>query len=350
MIQRIQTLPTGQRYLIFLLIFGGGLMLIVGAVVFLFTFTLNSADRVEAVALVDGVSVREFATLADDDAYPASLAVASDGTVYTGSYATGAVWEINPIGVPREIPDTRNTIDSVTGLTVGADNSLYINGIQSIYADEEPRSAIWRYVDGILTEVGSISPSDELNETFIVPDDIAVDSLGNIYVADRTRREVWQITPEGNAFEWWSAPEDDDNADDVIPTGLHYDATTDTLLITDSEENTIYRVQMDGLATEIVYRYEDSTDKPSFDGLTVAPDGTIYVAALAENTIGMIENGELIYIVGNFRGASDVEYHDGRLYVTNFDSRSLVDPLRDAQLPFGLDVIDLNSDAVLESE
>lgn len=351
MIQRIQTLPTGQRYLIFFMIFGGGLMFIVGVVVFLFTFTLNSANRVEAEALIDGVSVREFTTLSDDEAYPASLAIGLDGTVYTASYSTGAVWEINPNGIPSELTDFRDILDSVTGLAVDVNGNLYINGIQTVSEDEEPRSSIWRYApDGTLTQVGSISPSDELNDEFIVPDDITVDSVGNIYVADRTRREVWQITPDGNAFSWWSAPEEDDNADDVIPTGLHYDVSTDTLLITDSEENTIYRVQMDGLATEIVYRYDESSDEPSFDGLTVAPNGTIYVAALAENTIGTIENGELIYIVGNFRGASDVDYYDGHLYVTNFDSRSLVDPLRDAQLPFGLDIIDLNSDAVIDEE
>jgi len=340
MIRRIQTLPIGQRYLIFFLIFGGGLVFIVAIAALLYTFTLSNTSRREAVALIDSVSVAEFAILPDDDAYPASVATAPDGTVYSASYATGVVWSINSAGTVSEIAGTRDRLLSVTGITVASDGAVYIAGYV-MGEDDDSRSAILRY-DGALTEIGTLNSPDELNTIFPLLDDITVDSAGNVYVSDRARREVWQITSEGNIFSWWSVPEDDEFVDDVVPTGLVYDSLTDTILITDSEANTIYRVQLDGRATEIIYRYEgEAGNAPSLDGITIAPDGTIYVAALAENGIGIIENGAMNYIVGLFRGSSDVDYDDGYLYVSNFDSRSLVDPIRSSQLPFAIDVIDL---------
>src|SRR5690606_19703748 len=103
LIQRIQQLSRPQRVLIFILIFGGGIFLLLALFAVLALQALNSAQRTVAVALSEGVTVSEFATLPDDDSYPASITVGADGFVYTGSYVSGALWKIAPDGGVTEL-------------------------------------------------------------------------------------------------------------------------------------------------------------------------------------------------------------------------------------------------------
>lgn len=336
MIQRIQMLNPGQRLLIFTLFMVGGLMLLVALVVLLIILTASSGTRVTAVSLVEGVTVREFVALPGEDVYPAAVAAAPDGTVYTASYSSGAVYRVSADGgAVTEIPGARDTLTTVTGLEAGPDGTLYIAGFYR--PDGENLSGgIWRMAPGgPLEQFASFAG----NADFVFMDDITLDAAGSIYITDRTRSEIWRFDPSGSGAPWWNVPASDARAQDVVPTGLAYNPVTNSLIVTDSEANTLYSINLDDGSTRILYRYPGTRDAPSFDGVTVTPDGTIYVAALAESQVGMLQDGQIVYIAGGFRGASDVSYHNGRLFVANFDSRALVDPTRRPQLPFALDVI-----------
>ncbi|MCS7070107.1 MAG: hypothetical protein NZM00_01265, partial [Anaerolinea sp.] len=95
--------------------------------------------------------------------------------------------------------------------------------------------------------------------------------------------------------------------------------------------------------SEVIYRHGERANPPGFDGITVTNDGTIYTAALGQNGIARVDDGDLDYIAGMFRGASDVAFAPpNRLYVTNFDQAALVLPLIQPQLPFAIDVIELS--------
>ena len=100
MFRNLERFSYRQRLLIFILIIGGGLALLVGATAALVFQAFNPSQRQQSVVLTDAITVSQFAALPDDDAYPAALAVAPDGTVYTGSFATGAVWAIDASGMP----------------------------------------------------------------------------------------------------------------------------------------------------------------------------------------------------------------------------------------------------------
>ncbi|MFN8452238.1 MAG: hypothetical protein U0521_27485 [Anaerolineae bacterium] len=98
-------------------------------------------------------------------------------------------------------------------------------------------------------------------------------------------------------------------------------------------------------ATEVIYHHGDRANPPGFDGVTVTPDGVVYVAALAQNGVARVDDGKLDYIAGLFRGSSDVDYAaPNRLYVTNFDQASIVIPVVHPQLPFAIDVIEFKSE------
>ena len=330
----------GQRVIIFALVFGSGMLLILALTAFLFLQSLNNAPRSVAVAQQEGITVEEYAILPDDDSYPAALTVSADGTVFTGSYDTGAVWSVSSTGEINEIPGTRDIIGAVTGLTFSPNGTLYIlDRIES--SPSASGGVIWRLTpDGQLFVFGSI-PDD-----FISPDDIVTDADGKVYVTDRGRREIWRFDPTGTPDLWWTVPETDERADDVLPTGLAYDPVQNAILLTDTLADTIYRITLPDKTTDILYRYMGSETVPGFDGITVAPDGRVYVAAFNQRAVVELRDGELIPLAQGFRGGSDVEYYDERLYVTNFDQRSIALPgIVEPQLPFALDVITLPADA-----
>jgi sugar lactone lactonase YvrE len=299
--------------------------------------TLN-AGRDQSVALIEGVTVREFAVLPDDDAYPATVAVGADGTVYTGSYVTGAIWSITPDGTFSEIPGTRDALGSVSGLAVDAEGTLYVVDLD----DSNPLTlggSVKRIaLDGRITTFDG--PGDE--QGFLLPDDITLDVQGRVYVSDRGRREVWRYEADGSGGSvWWTAPESDSETRPA-PTGLAYDPAADAILITDSNLDAIDRVLIATGETERLYQHLGTEHAPGLDGVTVVPDGTIYAAALAQNGLVRLTDGELEYVAGLFRGISDAAYYDGKIYAANFDSFSLVVPLVRPRLPFALDVVELS--------
>jgi sugar lactone lactonase YvrE len=333
--ENLQRLSSGQRTLVLILITVGFVGLLIAITALLIALTVTPAGRQQAVALTDAVTVREFAVLPGDDAYPAAVAVALDGTVYTGSFANGAVWAIDANGTVTEIPNTRDAIGAVVGLTTAPDGSLYV--VDQV--DTDPRTGggnVKRVTpDGAVTVFADLID----DQGFLAPDDVALDADGYLYVSDRGRDAVLRFDPDGsNGTVWWSSPQVE-GVTHYEPTGLAYDPVRGAILVTDSVLNVVYAVSDQ---TETLYEHGSRENPPGFDGVTVTPEGVIYVAALGQNGIAKVENGDLTYIAGLFRGASDVDYYADQLYVTNWDQTALVYRVWPPQLPFALDVIDLS--------
>ena len=310
-------------------------------------FVIGSAPRAQAVAVAAGITVSEYVALPDDDAYPAALAIGSDGTLYTGSYQSGALWAISRGGDISEIPGSRARIGSVTGLASApagtpdgtsdgtSDGTLYI--LDRITPLDAKGAMLWRYAHGMLDALQEISD-------LALPEDIAVDSAGTIYLSDRKTGAVWAYAPASEALTvFWQLP----CAGTCAATGLAYDAAHDALLITDSESDSVYRVAVSdgsfGAAARAERLFIDEADSGyGMDGITATPAGEIYIALLAWNRVAKLEDGKLVMLARDFRGASDVAYaaDSVRLFVSNWNQFSLgfgTSP----QLPFALDVIDL---------
>lgn len=337
MIKNIQRLPRPQRIVIFVLLFGGVLLGLVAITAFLILITFNTAERSQGVALVSEVSVREYATLPDDDAYPASVAASLNGLVYTGSYVSGAVWSLDQAGGVREIPNTREIIGAVAGLAAAPDGSLLV--VDQLDADATTLGGDVKRV----TPEGEISvfAEGDPDAGFLLPDDITLDAQGNVYVTDRGRGEVWRFAADGgHGAVWW--PQARGEGQRLALTGLAYDPARNAIVISDSGADSIYRVALETGETETIYTHASREFAPGLDGVTVAPDGRVYVAAVTQNGIARLnDDGTLEYIVGTLRAPNDVDYAEGRLYVANFDSFSLVVSLVRPRLPFGIDVITL---------
>ncbi len=317
--------------------------LLIGAVVIIAVtwWVVGSAPRSQAIAEREGVSVSEFVALPDEDAYPAALAIADNGTVYTGSYQTGALWAISPDGAISEIADSRARIGSVTGLDVGPDGALYI--LDRLAALESRGAVVWRYSAGELASVVQIPADPTIG--LQLPDDIAVDSAGLIYISDRDPARVWRYSSGGqNLGIFWRPPA----GEEAAPTGLAYDSQRNAILVSDSARDALYRVPASAseLATAIdlteTLFNDEARQGYGFDGIDVTPAGDIYLALLAWNRAARLEQGELVMLARDFRGASDLVYDAARerLIVTNWNQFSLGFGTR-PQLPFALDVIEL---------
>jgi sugar lactone lactonase YvrE len=337
--QRIQQLPPGQRRAVFWGIMIGGVVALVLLTIWLIFGAINSQDDRDSLALAEGVTVRVYAELPGNDVYPAAVAALPQVGAITGSYQTGALWSIATDGTATEIASSREAIGAVAGLAVAPDGTLYI--VDQLDADPRtgggdvkkwsPNSAVMPFAT-IPDEQG-----------FVAPDDVTVDAQGNVYVSDRGRDEVWRFNSDGSGgVAWWTSPALE-GAEQYAPTGLAYDSANDAILISDSSLNIIYRVSLDGANTEVVYQHGDRPDEPVFDGVTAAPDGTIYVAALGQDGIARVDGDSLTYIAGLFRGPSDVDYSPtaNALFVTNFDSGALVVPGLTPRLPFTIDLVSL---------
>jgi DNA-binding beta-propeller fold protein YncE len=356
-VARIQKLPLFGRILVFI----GGTALIlgvlIGGMIFLGINVATNVPRNVPVAIAEGITTEEYVELPDDEAYPATVAVSADGIVYTGSYVHGAVWAIAPDRSIREIPLSRDEIGSVTAITVAPSGNIYI--LDRIDPLQALGSKIWRlYPDDTLELVKDYSGANM--DTLELPDDLTVDSVGNIYVSDRGSDPdgdhdlIWRIQPDGTEGEWWRSILIN-NVRVYSPTGVAYNPQTNSIYVSDSQNDVIYNVPIledgnSGETTTVFNRRQSSDSAPAgFDGMAVGVDGRLYIAALASNRVGVYDSntGMLTYLAGNYRGAVDVAVDaDGRVFVANWDQRSLL-PTQvifvaietQPHLPFTIDMI-----------
>jgi sugar lactone lactonase YvrE len=339
---------TRLRALMFLV---GTVIVGVLVIVLITWWVVGSAPRATAIAIDETITVSEYIILPDDDSYPASLAIADDGTLYTGSYKTGVVWSITSDGVITELADTRDRIGAVSGLDIAPDGTLII--LDRIDALDALGAIIWRYADGELSSLAEVPYAD--GRGVVLPDDITVDGAGFIYITDRDPARVLRYTPDGlNQEVWWTPVTASDGTSDA-PTGLAYDAVHDVILITGSNQDAIYRVSATSSdlnealnKTELLY-VDTQANSYSFDGITVTASGGIYVALLNWNRVARLDGNDLVMLARDFRGASDVAYDADKdaLIVTNWNQFSLgfgTSP----QLPFALDILDLSPEAITE--
>ncbi|MFN8373885.1 MAG: NHL repeat-containing protein [Anaerolineae bacterium] len=346
---RLQNVSRPQRILIFVLFFVGGLFLIIALFVFLAIQSFNSGVRAQAQPQVDTVGVTEFVALPDEDAYPASVAVAPDGTVYTASYVTGTIWAISPLDASvTELNGSRDTLGSVTGMAVGPDGTLYV--VDQLNSDiRSAGGTVWRITGAPAAPIIESFAAIDDAQGFVEPEDITLDTAGNVYVSDRGRGEVWRFAPDGgSSTAWWTAPVAIAETQPA-PNGLAYDPTHDAIIVTDTISNAIYRVTVVDARGITIYLHGARAGSPGFDGVAVTPEGHIYVTLLEDHSVALLTEtedlvapGTLTAVAAPFRGASDIAYTSvptPRFYVTNFDQLALVLPGVRPQLPFALDVI-----------
>ena len=173
------------------------------------------------------------------------------------------------------------------GLALGPYGELYISDTWNHairFVDARARSAqsrVRRWRDSPETEAPRL-------KQLLFPRGIALDSHGNLYIADRQNNRIRLVTPDGRISTFAGTGQRGYSGDGALainaklnwPDGIAIDAA-DVLYFTDSQNNMVRKITPDGMITKVAG--EAPVGKPSanpvgsFDsprGIALGPDGS----------------------------------------------------------------------------
>jgi sugar lactone lactonase YvrE len=128
---------------------------------------------------------------------------------------------------------------------------------------------------------------------FCFPDDVAIDSRGNVYMADLNYAGIWKISPDGKKVDLWSAHpllNWSSKPYSGLPLGVND-------LVLDKEEKNIYAVtDSEPMVLRIPIKDDGTAGEPValpsgyslFDGIALDGKGNIYVSEILLNQIWVL--------------------------------------------------------------
>lgn len=188
---------------------------------------------------------------------------------------------------------------SIAGMAVAPDGTLYLA--------DPTNNVIWRRTVGGTTSIfaggGGAGESGYLNGTaaaarFDAPSALAVDTSGNIYVADTGNHTIRKITPAGVvSFVAGSGDPFDSGAETGIgaqarfylPSGLAF-APDGALLVADTGNGAIRRIALSNAEVTTLDISFGLLSQPV--GIAVTPSGAIYVSDRDNHQVSRFEIGE----------------------------------------------------------
>lgn len=196
---------------------------------------------------------------------PASIAIDRQDNLYIADYGNNKIRKIIPTGVVTtfagsgadgsvDATGTEASFEDPTGVAVDSNGNLYIadylnNKIRKITSDGEVSTFAGGSGIGSAEGIGTVA-------SFSYPTNVAVDGSGNLFVADRLNRKIRKITPSG-VVSMFAGSGMKGSADGTAATasfnalaGMNFDAAGN-LYAADLENNNIRKITRDGIVTTI---------------------------------------------------------------------------------------------------
>lgn len=330
--------PSPRKRLLFLLGFALAIAVIVGGTIYLVIGDLNSrlnGNRSEGKAVLAGVTVQPFATLAENDAFPISLVPQGDGSFYLSELGPGTISKASAQGVVSSW-FSRGQIKAAGPMAMGKDGMLYI--IEFATAGENATGIIRRIdSEGKISTFGNVPNA---TGAALVILQMTFDGNGNLYFTDALSGQLWKVAPDGTMTPWWTAQ--DYGVQSARLIGLAYDPVHNALIVGDRGTNSLYRVSLDGDSpnSELLYR-EAGLD---VQAITIDEEGNPILAIWqgTEAHLSRLEtSGSLTKLAEGFRTPTSLLYQDGKIYVVNSDVLGLFEAVK-PKLPFTIDIVALN--------
>jgi streptogramin lyase len=251
---------------------------------------------------------------------PQSIAVDSSGNCYVADTGNNTIRKITPGGVVStlagQVGITGSTDGTGTNALFSYPTGVAVDSAGNVYVADFRNDTIRKIMAGgvVSTLAGKAGTSGYTNLTgtnaqFNRPVGVAVDSAGNVYVADGGNNLIRKITPGGVvstlAGRWPYAGNTDGvaaNATFYYPIGVAVDPSGN-VYVADSLNNTIRKITpggvvstlagggsggdgADGTGTNAVFSYSS--------GVAVDSAGNVYVADEADSTIRKVTPGGVV--------------------------------------------------------
>jgi len=236
----------------------------------------------------------------------------SAGNAYATDGVQNVIWKISPAGTIALFAGSTTASGSLDGTgaaaTFNSPGGMAIDASGTIYVADSGNNTIRKVTSGgvVTTIAGTAGVAGSADGTgsaarFYEPGGLALDSAGNIFVADIGNNTIRKITPAGVVSTFAGTARDEEICQDGTgqaasfagPAFLAFD-TNGNLLVTDFESQLVRRITPDAVVTtcagEAGMRDGDqgAGNKAGFSlpcGIAIDKNGTIYVANGSGNTI-----------------------------------------------------------------
>jgi len=267
--------------------------------------------------------------------YPSGVAVDGAGNVYVADLdnncirqvtSLGAVTTVaglaqfdhfgNPIGGSADGTNDSARFNFPSGVAVDSAGTVYVADTGNSTIREVTTNEVVTTLAGSAGQFGSMDGTNSLAQ-FNYPYDVAVDSAGNVYVADFGNSTIRKVTSSGVVTTLAGSGEQSGSVDVTgstarfnYPVGMAVDRAG-TVYVADSGNNTIREVTSNGVVTTLAGSAGQSGSADGTNslarfsnpfGAAVDTAGNVYVADTGNNTIRKVTSGGVVTTLAGSAG------------------------------------------------
>lgn len=194
--------------------------------------------------------------------WPSGITIDSAGVLYVSDTGNGTIRKITPAGVVSTFVGTPNGWGAADGIGAAATfrepNGLALDSAGNLFVADSYNNIIRRITPaGVVSTLAGTAlaygHADGIagDAVFFTPQGVAGDASGNVYVADQHNSSIRKITPAGAVSTWAGKPVvagDDDSSEGEarfnLPRGIAGDAAGN-VYVADTANNTIRKITPD---------------------------------------------------------------------------------------------------------
>lgn len=240
---------------------------------------IRSITPAGVVSTFSGTGVAGASNTADSVSFnsPLSVAVDATGNVYVADYGNDLIRKITPAGVVSTLAGSGAAgADNATGTaaTFNLPESIAVDATGNLYVADNGNNLIRKITpDGIVTTLAGSGTRGSANGTgtaasFNSPFGVAVDASGSVYVADSGNNLIRKITPAGvvstlaGSGAKGTINSNGTSASFSTPSGVAVD-TQGNVYVADENNNLIREITPSGAVTTLASRNSKGVFKPS---------------------------------------------------------------------------------------